>query len=77
MPKTKTTETTLTIEANIQQLEQIIKELENNEHPLEQHLNQFEKGIELIRHCHLQLYSAQNKIDKLTNTESENQDDTE
>lgn len=49
-------------EASLKELEQIVKELESGEMPLDDSLKKFEKGIELYKECRQTLNSAEKKI---------------
>lgn len=59
---------TIHFEQSIGELEQIVKQLEKGELPLEDSLKQFEKGINLARQCQDVLKQAEQKIEILTNT---------
>jgi exodeoxyribonuclease VII small subunit len=52
-------------EANLEQLERIVKELESGDLPLEQALALFEKGVELSAACRKQLLEAQTRVEIL------------
>lgn len=52
-------------EANLQELERIVKELESGELPLEKALALFEKGVELSAACRKQLLEAQTRVEIL------------
>ena len=56
----------MTFEQAITQLEQITKQLESGEIPLDDSLQLFEKGVELTRFCSKSLEEAQQKIAILT-----------
>jgi exodeoxyribonuclease VII small subunit len=58
-------ETPLSFEASLQQLEGIVKEMENGDLPLEQALVLFEKGIKLSETCRKQLEDAETRVEKL------------
>lgn len=49
-------------ESGIQRLEQIVAELDKNNVPLEQALDLFGEGIELVKHCNKLLDSAEAKV---------------
>jgi len=53
-------------ESSLKELEQIVKQLESGEMPLDESLKKFEKGIELYKECRQTLHSAEKKI-KLLN----------
>lgn len=52
-------------EEALYQLEQIVKNLENSELPLEESLKIFQKGIELSNYCGKKLNEAEKKITSL------------
>ena len=53
-------------ESAIAELEQIVKQLEDGDLPLDRSLSLFERGVELSRYCHDQLGAAQRRIELLT-----------
>jgi len=56
----------LTFEQAIKQLTDIVGKIELGEIPLQQSLSQYEKGMELIKHCRSILKKAEERIEKLT-----------
>ena len=52
-------------ESGLQELEQIVKEMESNELPLERALELFEKGMRLSETCRKQLEEAETRIEVL------------
>lgn len=50
-------------EKSFQQLESIVKRLENEELPLDESLQLFEEGIRLSRFCHQRLEEVEKKIE--------------
>jgi exodeoxyribonuclease VII small subunit len=58
-PKPKTFETSL------EELERIVRELEQGELPLEKSLELFEQGVKLSRECQERLNQAERKIEVL------------
>ena len=52
-------------EAALEQLEKIVKELENGDLPLEKSLELFEKGMELSESCRKQLSAAETRVEIL------------
>ena len=52
-------------ESGLQELEQIVKEMESNELPLERALELFEKGMRLSESCRKQLEEAETRIEIL------------
>ncbi len=53
-------------ESAIAELEQLVKQLEDGDLPLDKSLQLFERGVELSRYCHEQLGAAQKRIEVLT-----------
>ncbi len=56
----------LTFEQAIKQLTEIVGKIELGEIPLQQSLEQYEKGMELINHCRSILKKAEERIEKIT-----------
>ncbi len=54
-----------TFESGLQELEQIVKEMESGELPLERALELFEKGMRLSEICRKQLEEAETRIEML------------
>ena len=52
-------------EAGLQELEQIVKEMEGGDLPLERALELFEKGMKLSESCRKQLEEAETRIELL------------
>jgi exodeoxyribonuclease VII small subunit len=52
-------------EVALEQLEKIVKELENGDLPLEKSLDLFEKGMELSEGCRKQLGAAETRVEIL------------
>ena len=52
-------------EAALEQLERIVKELENGDLPLERSIELFEKGMELSETCRKQLSAAETRVEVL------------
>jgi exodeoxyribonuclease VII small subunit len=57
----------MSFEQSMAELQQIVSELEENSLGLEASLAQFERGIGLLRNCHLFLEQAEQKIEILLN----------
>ncbi|HUF47873.1 MAG TPA: exodeoxyribonuclease VII small subunit [Vicinamibacterales bacterium] len=55
-------------ESAIAELEQIVKQLEDGDLPLDRSLALFERGVELSRYCHDTLGAAQRRIEQLTDS---------
>ena len=70
MAKRKTTEpqtaTTESFEESLTELQSIVSELEDGSLGLEASLARFERGVGLLRTCHVILESAEQKIETLT-----------
>jgi len=56
---------TRTFEASLEALEQIVRELEQGDLPLEKSLELFEQGIKLSRECQERLSQAERRIEIL------------
>ncbi len=52
-------------EAGLQELEQIVKEMESGELPLERALELFEKGMQVSETCRRQLQEAETRVEIL------------
>ena len=61
----KKTEKTQTFEASLGALEQIVRELEHGDVPLEESLRLFEEGVKLSRECQERLGQAERRIEIL------------
>lgn len=55
-----------TFEASLNELEKIVKQLEDGDLPLEASLKLFEDGVKLSRECRERLTSAERRIEVLT-----------
>ena len=55
-------------EAAINELETIVKKLEDGDLTLEQSLELYERGVTLSRYCHGRLEQAERRIDVLTDS---------
>jgi len=53
-------------ESAITELEQIVRQLEEGDLPLDRSLALFERGVALSRYCHDQLSTAERRIEQLT-----------
>jgi len=54
-----------TFESSLEELERIVRELEQGELPLEKSLELFEQGVKLSRECHDRLNQAERRIEVL------------
>jgi exodeoxyribonuclease VII small subunit len=52
----------LSFEQHLQQLESIVQQLETGQMDLSESLNVFEAGVQHLRHCHVKLREAEQKI---------------
>ncbi|HEX9637917.1 MAG TPA: exodeoxyribonuclease VII small subunit [Acidobacteriota bacterium] len=52
-------------EADLAELEGVVKKMEEAELSLDQALQLLERGVELFRRCHAQLEAAENKVELL------------
>jgi len=59
----------LDFEEALKKLEEVVKELENEEISLEDSMHKFELGIKLSSHCLKKLNEAEQKIEELTRSE--------
>lgn len=55
----------LTFEQSMARLEEIVKQLEQGDAPLEDALSLFEEGTKLMKKCSAQLDKAEQKVSKL------------
>jgi len=59
----------LTFEQAIHQLKDIVTRIEQGEIPLQDSLEQYEKGMALIKHCRTILQKAEKRIEKISREE--------
>ena len=59
----------MTFEQAIQQLKAIVDRIEQGEIPLQDSLEQYEKGMALIKHCRDILQKAEKRIEKISKEE--------
>jgi exodeoxyribonuclease VII small subunit len=50
------------LETSLTEISQLIEKMEHSEQTLEQSLNHFERGINLVKHCHKILEEAEQKV---------------
>ena len=55
----------LTFEESLAELERIVRALDAGQSSLEASLRDYEKGIQLLRHCHATLQNAERRIEVL------------
>jgi len=60
----------LSFEEAIQELTNIVGKIEQGQIPLQDSLEQYEKGMALIKHCRGILQKAEKRIEKITNQEN-------
>ncbi len=56
-------------ETSLSELQQIVSQLEDGSLPLEESMQQFERGVHLLRNCYQVLESAEHRIEILTGTD--------
>ncbi|MGL4420114.1 MAG: exodeoxyribonuclease VII small subunit, partial [Gemmataceae bacterium] len=56
----------LDFEQALQELERLLRQLENGQTTLEESLLHYERGVQLVRICQSQLQQAEHKIQQLT-----------
>ena len=61
--------TKLTFEQAIQQLKEIVTRIEQGQIPLQDSLDQYEKGMALIKQCRDTLQKAEKRIEKISKEE--------
>lgn len=66
----------LTFEQAMDRLEAIVQELEKNEKPLDETVNLFEEGLNLVKICNARLSSFETRIEELSG-KKEAADDSE
>lgn len=71
--KQKTDFGKLSFEEAIKELTDIVGKIEQGQIPLQDSLQQYEKGMALIKHCRTILQKAEKRIEKITK-ESQNND---
>jgi len=76
--QTKTDLDKLSFEQSIEMLTEIVDKIETGQVPLAESLQQYEKGMGLIRHCRQILLTAEKRIEEIAGDEDDEQeDDTE
>ena len=56
----------MSFEQAIKELTSIVEKIELGQTPLQESLSQYEKGMELIKHCREILQKAEEKIEKIS-----------
>lgn len=67
-------ETNVTFEEAMIQLDNVVKQLENNEIGLEEAMNLYQNGVKLAALCEKQLKNAEEKMVQLVQTDGETTD---
>ena len=65
----------LSFEEAIKELTNIVGKIEQGQIPLQDSLQQYEKGMDLIKNCRAILQKAEKRIEKITKTEAEQIED--
>ena len=65
----------LSFEDAIKELTNIVGKIEQGQIPLQDSLQQYEKGMDLIKNCRAILQKAEKRIEKITKTEAEQIED--
>jgi len=73
--KQKTDTGQLSFEEAIKELTDIVGKIEQGQIHLQDSLQQYEKGMDLIKHCRAILQKAEKRIEKITKTEAEQIED--
>ena len=64
----------LTFEETITRLTDIVDRIEQGQIPLQESLDQYEKGMALIKHCRTILQEAEQRIEKITQEQETEKD---
>jgi len=67
----------LSFEEAIKELTDIVDKIEQGEIALQDSLQQYEKGMALIKHCRTILKQAEERIEKISQPEAKSQDSSE
>jgi len=67
----------LSFEQAIKELTSIVQRIEQGEIALQDSLQQYEKGMALIKHCRTILQKAEKRIEKISEAEAETQEEPE
>ncbi|MHC4394983.1 MAG: exodeoxyribonuclease VII small subunit [Planctomycetota bacterium] len=71
MAKEKKDTSKQSFEEAIKELTEIVNKIESGETPLQDSLEQYEKGMTLIKHCREILEKAERRIEKISEPESQ------
>lgn len=69
--KASTEQPAFDFEKSLQELEQLVSNMEQGDLSLEQSLKEFERGVELTRHCQKALQEAEQKVEILLQKSSD------
>jgi exodeoxyribonuclease VII small subunit len=61
----------LTFEESFEELDQIVRDLEDGNLGLEESLSRYERGVGLLKRCHARLRQAEQRIQLLTGVDAE------
>jgi len=75
--KQKNDITELGFEESIKELTDIVTKIEQGQIPLQDSLQQYEKGMALIKHCRTILQKAEKRIEKILEPQVKSQEETE
>jgi len=75
--KQKTDTGQLSFEEAIKELTDIVGKIEQGQIPLQDSLEQYEKGMALIKHCRTILQKAEERIEKITEDKDSKDDGTD
>ncbi len=67
----------MNFEDSIRELTNIVGKIEQGQIPLQDSIEQYEKGMTLIKHCREILLKAEKRIEKISQTEDKEQKDEE
>jgi len=67
----------LSFEDAIKELTDIVGKIEKGQIPLQNSLEQYERGMALIKHCQAILKKAEKRIEKISETEAKTQQDAQ
>jgi exodeoxyribonuclease VII small subunit len=65
---------TKTFEDNLQELEKIVKDLENGSVPLDDAIKKYTKAMELVNECSKKINDATEKVNKILNSDGNLED---
>ncbi len=67
----------MNFEDSIRELTNIVGKIEQGQIPLQESIEQYEKGMTLIKHCREILLKAEKRIEKISQTEDKKEQDEE